>query len=213
MSPAKRPDCSSDSSLWAQAALILYGFLPTTGRWWRSSSTGFRLEMIWGWWCGIWKDGEPRNCLLAGLQPLHHRQRRGQGLRTRPHGGYRGGWWNAVPVVGAWIGSALGRVSEGWMPASRVPFLPIFLASVWLLTNCRVPVTRMGGPRSANPCRARTGFAFVTVCLWTDLPVRGVLLPDRVRRDYRDNYQVEIPTAWATPTKPTRPSSPRRSRS
>ncbi|MFO1458773.1 MAG: DUF5690 family protein [Verrucomicrobiota bacterium] len=195
VSPAKRARLLIGLVLWAQAALILYGFLPDNWKVVAIFLNGLPLGMIWGLVVWYLEGRRTSELLLAGLS-LSFIIASGvvKDFGRALMAGTVAGWWNAVPVVGAWIGSALGRVSEGWMPAfAGFHFLPIFLASVWLLNQLPRPSDADVAARvEREPMQGADRLAFVRQFAFglTFLCVAYFFLT--AYRDYRDNYQVEI---------------------
>ena len=71
--------------------------------------------------------------------------------------------WASVPVVGPWIASQMGQVSESWMPAAvGLHFLPLFFLSVWLLNQLPPPnKTDMAIKTARQPMDGRQRVSFV----------------------------------------------------
>lgn len=195
VTPAKRARLLVGLVLWAQAALILYGFLPDNWKVVAIFLNGLPLGMIWGLVVWYLEGRRTSELLLAGLS-LSFIIASGvvKDFGRALMAGTVAGWWNAVPLVGSGIGSALGRVSEGWMPAiAGFHFLPIFLGSVWLLNQLPRPSDADVAARvEREPMQGSDRLAFVRQFAFglTFLCVAYFFLT--AYRDYRDNYQVEI---------------------
>lgn len=195
VTPAKRARLLVGLVLWAQAALILYGFLPDNWKVVAIFLNGLPLGMIWGLVVWYLEGRRTSELLLAGLS-LSFIIASGvvKDFGRALMAGTVAGWWNAVPLVGSGIGSALGRVSEGWMPAiAGFHFLPIFLGSVWLLNQLPRPSDADVAARvEREPMHGSDRLAFVRQFAFglTFLCVAYFFLT--AYRDYRDNYQVEI---------------------
>lgn len=195
VTPAKRARLLVGLVLWAQAALILYGFLPDNWKVIAIFLNGLPLGMIWGLVVWYLEGRRTSELLLAGLS-LSFIIASGvvKDFGRALMAGTVAGWWNAVPLVGSGIGSALGRVSEGWMPAiAGFHFLPIFLGSVWLLNQLPRPSEADVAARvEREPMQGSDRLAFVRQFAFglTFLCVAYFFLT--AYRDYRDNYQVEI---------------------
>jgi hypothetical protein len=104
------------------------------------------------------------------------------------------------------IGSALGKVSEGWMPAvAGLHFLPIFFAAVWLLNQLPRPNSADIAARvGREPMKGADRMAFVRQfgLGLTLLCISYFFLT--AYRDFRDNYQVEIFDGLGYPYKTNR---------
>lgn len=195
VTPAKRARLLVGLVLWAQTALILYGFLPDNWKVIAIFLNGLPLGMIWGLVVWYLEGRRTSELLLAGLS-LSFIIASGvvKDFGRALMAGTVAGWWNAVPLVGSALGSALGRVSEGWMPAiAGFHFLPIFLGSVWLLNQLPRPSEADVAARvEREPMQGSDRLAFVRQFAFglTFLCVAYFFLT--AYRDYRDNYQVEI---------------------
>lgn len=103
-------------------------------------------------------------------------------------------WWGRVPLVGAAIGGWIGKVTEGWMPAiTGFHFLPLFIASVWVLTQLPRPnAADIAARVEREPMKGAERLAFVKQFAFglTFLIVAYFFLT--AYRDFRDNFQVEI---------------------
>ena len=103
-------------------------------------------------------------------------------------------WWREVPLIGSPIGSALGRVNEGWMPAiTGLHFLPLFLLAVWMLNRLPRPSDSDVAARSERKTMTaadRLAFVRQFALGMASLCIAYFFLT--AYRDFRDNYQVEI---------------------
>src|SRR5437016_9474650 len=103
-------------------------------------------------------------------------------------------WWSQVPWIGERMGSALGKVSESWMPASMgFHFLPLFLIAVWMLNQLPRPTESDIAARSER--QTMTGadrLAFLRQFMLGLVLLCVAYFFLTAYRDFRDNYQVEI---------------------
>lgn len=181
--------------LWAELALVVYGVVPDNLKAVAIFFNGLPLGMVWGLVVWYLEGRRTSELLLAGLSCSYIVS---SGMvkdfgRAMMEGGVAE-VWRRVPLLGAWIAPALGRVSEGWMPAvTGLHFLPVFLAAVWLLNRLPRPSasdiaarserkTMTGGERLAFFRQFALGL--VLLCL--------AYFFLTAYRDFRDNYQVEI---------------------
>lgn len=193
--PSRRAGLLVGLVVWAQGALVLYGFLPDDWKVVAIFLNGLPLGMIWGLVVWYLEGRRTSEILLAGLSlsfiiASGVVKDFGRALME----GVVAGWWQAVPLVGPPLGRLLGRVSEGWMPAvAGFHFLPVFLGSVWLLNQlprpsdadilARVEREPMGGAdRLAFIRQFALGLGFLCLAYFFLTAYR----------DFRDNYQVEI---------------------
>jgi len=195
VTPERRARLLIGLVLWAQAALVLYGFLPDSAKVVAIFLNGLPLGMIWGLVVWYLEGRRTSELLLAGLS-LSYIVASGvvKDFGRALMEGTVAGWWAAIPGLGPVLGRALGRVSEGWMPAvAGFHFLPVFLASVWLLNQLPRPsradiaarVERepmQGADRLAFVRQFAFGLAFLCIAYFFLTAYR----------DFRDNYQVEI---------------------
>lgn len=195
VTPGKRARLLIGLVVWAQVALVLYGVLPNDWKFIAIFLNGLPLGMIWGLVVWYLEGRRTSELLLAGLS-LSYILASGvvKDFGRALMAGSVSSVWNSIPLVGPWIGGALGRVSEGWMPAvAGFHFLPIFLGSVWLLNQLPRPNTADVIARvERKPMKGADRLAFVrqfAVGL-TFLCVAYFFLT--AYRDFRDNYQVEI---------------------
>jgi len=182
VTPAKRAKLLLLLIVWAQAALVLYGLLPDDWKFIAIFFNGLPLGMVWGLVVWYLEGRRTSELLLAGLS-LSFIIASGVVKdfgRALMEGGVAQ-WWHAVPVVGAAIGDAIGKVGEGWMPAiAGFHFLPVFLVSVWLLNQLPRPNTADVAERVGRQFAFGLGLMLVAYFFLT------------AYRDFRDNYQVEI---------------------
>ncbi len=195
VTPARRAGLLVGLVGWALAALVLYGLLPNNWKVVAIFLNGLPLGMIWGLVVWYLEGRRTSELLLAGLS-LSYILASGvvKDFGRALMAGTVAGWWSAVPVIGPAIGGALGKVSEGWMPAvAGFHFLPIFLGSVWLLNQLPRPSTAdvaarverepmQHADRLAFMRQFAVGLAFLCVAYFFLTAYR----------DFRDNYQVEI---------------------
>ncbi len=181
--------------LWAQAALMVYGWVPGD---WKVAAiffNGLPLGMIWGLVVWYLEGRRTSELLLAGLS-LSYIMASGVVKdfgRALMEGGVAS-WWESVPLAGPLIASKIGKVSEGWMPAvAGFHFLPLLIASVWMLNQLPRPnAADIEARTSRAPMLATDRMAFVK----RFAPGLGMLCLGyfflTAYRDFRDNYQVEI---------------------
>jgi hypothetical protein len=181
--------------LWAELALIAYGLVPNGWKVVPIFLNGLPLGMVWGLVVWYLEGRRTSDVLLVGLSCSFIVS---SGI-VKDFGrammeGTVATWWAHFPVVGSFIASHLGKVSEGWMPAiTGLHFLPMFLGSVWLLNQLPRPSARDEAERSKRvPMQGADRLAFVREFLFgmTMLCIAYLFLT--AYRDFRDNYQVEI---------------------
>ncbi|MEN9674777.1 MAG: hypothetical protein RIS76_673 [Verrucomicrobiota bacterium] len=195
VTPARRARLLIGLVVWAQAALVLYGFLPDNWKFIAIFLNGLPLGMIWGLVVWYLEGRRTSELLLAGLS-LSYILASGvvKDFGRALMAGTVGSWWTAIPIIGPLIGGALGKVSEGWMPAAAgFHFLPVFLVSVWLLNQLPRPSADDVEARvEREPMQGADRLAFVRQFAFglTFLCVAYFFLT--AYRDFRDNYQVEI---------------------
>ena len=156
---------------------------------------GLPLGMVWGLVVRYLEGRRTSELLLAGLSCSYIVSSgvvkdMGRAMLE----GTAAQWWQQVPLVGGTVAGALGRVSEGWMPAiTGLHFLPLFLISVWLLDQIPQPNAEDVAARAKRVSMGaeerlafakRFFFGLATVC------VSYFFLT--AYRDFRDNYQVEL---------------------
>jgi hypothetical protein len=181
--------------LWAELALVAFGLVPNGWKVFPIFLNGLPLGMVWGLVVWYLEGRRTSDVLLVGLSCSFIVS---SGIvkdvgRAMMEGAVAT-WWQQVPLIGPWIGSHLGKVSEGWMPAiTGLHFLPVFLGSVWLLNQLPRPNARDEEERSKRvPMKGSDRLAFVREFLFgmTMLCIAYLFLT--AYRDFRDNYQVEI---------------------
>src|SRR6266540_2835207 len=104
--------------VWAELALVAYGLVPNNLKVIAIFFNGLPLGMVWGLVVWYLEGRRTSELLLAGLSCSYIVS---SGIvkdigRAMMEGG-AAQWWRQVPLIGGPIGSALGRVNEGWMPA------------------------------------------------------------------------------------------------
>ncbi len=193
--PGKRAIALVGLIVWAQAALILYGLLPNNLKVIAIFLNGLPLGMVWGLVVWYLEGRRTSELLLAGLSCSYIIS---SGI-VKDIGravleGAAAGWWSHVPFIGAWIGSHLAKVSEGWMPAVvGFHFLPFFFLSVWLLNQLPGPTAGDVAERAARkPMLAADRLAFVKRFLFGMVTLCLGYFFLTAYRDFRDNYQVEV---------------------
>ena len=195
VTPAKRAVMLLGLVGFAQATLVLYGLLPGYGKVVAIFFNGLPLGMIWGLVVWYLEGRRTSELLLTGLS-LSFILASGvvKDFGRALMEGTVAGWWNHVPWIGNAVGSHLGKVSEGWMPAvAGFHFLPVFWGSVWLLNQLPRPNASDVAERAhREPMKGSDRMAFVRQFAFglTLLCVAYFFLT--AYRDFRDNYQVEI---------------------
>jgi len=160
--------------IWAQSALVLFAVAPSSWKILAILLNGLALGMIWGLVVRYLEGRRLSEVVLAGLSCSY--------------------------IVSSGVVKDIGRmwmdagVPDTWMPAvTGFCFLPLYLASVWLLNQVPNPsaadmASRTERPRMNGADRARFARQF-----WV-----GLLLLFTVYffltayRDFRDNYGIEI---------------------
>src|ERR1044071_4306115 len=141
VSPARRAVALVTLIAWAELALIAYGLVPNAFKVIAIFFNGLPLGMVWGLVVWYLEGRRTSELLLAGLSCSYIVS---SGIvKDIGRGMMEGGgaqWWTRVPLIGGAIASALGKVSEGWMPAiTGLHFLPLFLLAVWMLNQLPGP--------------------------------------------------------------------------
>src|SRR2546422_5696863 len=181
--------------VWAELALIAYGLVPNNLKVVAIFFNGLPLGMVWGLVVWYLEGRRTSELLLAGLSCSYIVS---SGVvkdvgRAMMEGG-ASDWWRQVPFVGAAVASALGKVSESWMPAvTGLHFLPLFLLAVWMLNQLPRPTESDVAARSER--QTMTGadrLAFVRQFLFGMVILCIAYFFLTAYRDFRDNYQVEI---------------------
>ncbi len=195
VSPARRAITLVLLIVWAELALIAYGLVPNRLKFVAIFFNGLPLGMVWGLVVWYLEGRRTSELLLAGLSCSYIVS---SGIvkdlgRAMMDGGVAV-WWSHVPLVGHFISSGLGKVSEGWMPATiGLHFLPVFLVAVWMLNQLPRPndadvtarskrQTMSGADRLAFIRQFLPGLALLCIAYFFLTAYR----------DFRDNYQVEI---------------------
>jgi hypothetical protein len=195
VSPGRRAATLVLLIAWAELALVVYGLVPNSLKTIAIFFNGLPLGMVWGLVVWYLEGRRTSELLLAGLSCSYIVS---SGMvkdigRAMMEGGVADAWRH-VPLVGGLVGSALGRVSEGWMPAvTGLHFLPLFLLAVWLLNRLPRPSESDVAARSERKTMTapeRLAFVRNFVLGLTLLCVSYFFLT--AYRDFRDNYQVEI---------------------
>ena len=195
VSPARRAVALVTLIAWAELALIAYGLVPNAFKVIAIFFNGLPLGMVWGLVVWYLEGRRTSELLLAGLSCSYIVS---SGIvkdlgRAMMEGGVAS-WWSQVPLVGARIGSALGKVSESWMPASvGFHFLPLFLIAVWMLNQLPRPSESDIAARSQRQTMSGTErLAFLRQFLPGLLLLCVAYFFLTAYRDFRDNYQVEL---------------------
>ncbi|MES2697145.1 MAG: DUF5690 family protein [Verrucomicrobiota bacterium] len=179
----------------AQAALVLYALLPGGWKIVAIFLNGLPLGMVWGLVVWYLEGRRTSELLLMGLS-LSFIVSSGAVKdfgRALMNGGIAE-TWRQLPLIGAPIGAALGRVNESWMPAvAGFHFLPVFLLAVWLLNQLPRPSAadiELRAARRPMPGADRLAFLRQFAFGLALLCVAYFFLT--AYRDFRDNYQVEL---------------------
>src|SRR5213083_2927085 len=114
---------------WAELALVAYGLVPNNLKVAAIFLNGLPLGMVWGLVVWYLEGRRTSKVLLAGLSCSYIvSSGMVKDLGRAMMEGDAAEWWRRVPLIGSPIGAALGRVSEGWMPAvTGLHFMPVFL--------------------------------------------------------------------------------------
>ncbi len=160
--------------IWAQSALVAFAVVPSSWKVLAILLNGLPLGMIWGLVVRYLEGRRLSELLLAGLSCSYI-------LAS-----------GVVKDVGrTWMDAG---VSDVWMPAvTGFCFLPLYLASVWLLNQIPTPsvadmTSRTERPRMNGADRARFVGQF-----WVGLLLLfAVYFFLTAYRDFRDNYGIEI---------------------
>ena len=181
--------------LWAEAALLLFAILPPSWRILPIFLNGLPLGMVWGLVVSYLEGRRTSELLLAGLSCSYIVS---SGM-VKDFGralveGAVADWWKAVPAIGPAMSRMMSSVSEAWMPAvAGLYFLPLFLASVWLLNQIPRPSTRDVEERvERKPMSGSERMAFVRQFALGIFLLCGAYFFLTAYRDFRDNYQVEL---------------------
>ncbi len=195
ISPARRASTLVVLILWAELALVAYGWVPNGWKIIPIFFNGLPLGMVWGLVVWYLEGRRTSDILLVGLSCSFIVSSGivkdvGRGMME----GSVANAWAVIPLVGPWIAGLLGHVSEGWMPAiTGLHFLPMFLASVWLLNQLPRPSAQDESERTRRvPMKGADRLAFVKEFLFGMVMLCIAYLFLTAYRDFRDNFQVEI---------------------
>lgn len=195
VTPARRAFALIFLVAWAELALLLFAVVPDNWKVVAIFLNGLPLGMVWGMVVWYLEGRRTSELLLAGLSCSYILSSGivkdfGRALMS----GTVAGWWGEVPLIGPLIGGALGRVSEEWMPAiTGLHFLPIFVASVWLLNQLPRPSAADVLSRVERaPMDGNDRMAFLRQFLFGLVLLCVAYLFLTAYRDFRDNYQVEL---------------------
>jgi hypothetical protein len=203
ITPARRARTLVILILWAELALVAYGLVPNGWKIVPIFLNGLPLGMVWGLVVWYLEGRRTSDVLLVGLSCSFIVSSGvvkdvGRGMME----GTVATAWSHVPGLGAWIAGLLGHVSEGWMPAvTGLHFLPMFLASVWLLNQLPRPSAQDESERTRRvPMKGADRLAFVKEFLFGMVMLCVAYLFLTAYRDFRDNFQVEILEDLGYPT-------------
>ncbi len=195
VSPARRAWMMVGLIAVAELSLLVYGLVPGSWKVVPIFFNGLPLGMVWGLVVWYLEGRRTSEILLAGLS-CSFIMSSGivKDFGSRLMSGDIAAQWESVPVVGGFIGDAMGSVSEGWMPfVVGLHFLPLFLLSVWMLS-------RLPGPSPADELErtrraqmyAGDRWKFVRQFAFGLGLLIAVYFVATAFRDYRDNFQVNI---------------------
>ena len=180
---------------WSELALVAFGLAPNNLKAIAIFLNGLPLGMVWGLVVWYLEGRRTSELLLAGLS-CSYIVSSGivKDVARAMMAGTVAEYWSHLPLIGKPIGSALGKVSESWMPAiTGLHFLPIFLLAVWALNQIPRPnqsdVAARGGRKpmdSSDRLAFLRQFFFGLVLLCISYCFLTAY------RDFRDNYQVEL---------------------
>jgi len=181
--------------VWAELALVLFGFLPANLKLIAIFLNGLSLGMVWGLVVWYLEGRRTSEVLLAGLSCSYIVSSGvvkdfGRALMA----GTVADWWAKVPLVGSTLTTWMRTVSEAWMPAlAALHFLPLFLLAVWALQQIPRPDEADVAARGERePMRRADRLAFLKqFALGLALLCVSYFFLTAYR-DFRDNYQVEI---------------------
>ncbi|MBI2926529.1 MAG: hypothetical protein HYY24_12610 [Verrucomicrobia bacterium] len=195
IAPARRAFALVVLVLWAELALVLFGWLPNDWKVVAIFLNGLPLGMVWGLVVWYLEGRRTSELLLAGLS-CSYIVSSGivKDLARALMSGELAGWWRSVPLLGGPVSTALGQVSENWMPAVMgLHFLPLFLLFVWLLNQLPRPSDADVAARvQREPMDRAKRWAFVRQFLFGLVLLCVAYFFLTAYRDFRDNYQVEI---------------------
>jgi Family of unknown function (DUF5690) len=161
--------------LWAQAALVGFGFAPDSFKVVAIFLNGLALGMVWGMVVGFLEGRRTSEYLLAGLSCSYIVSS------------------GAVKTVGQRLMGDFG-CSEAWMPAAVGGlFLPPFLAAVWFLNQMPPATVEDHEARTLRETMNRVHrWAFVRHFFWGLLLVLTTYFFLTAYRDFRDTFMVDI---------------------
>jgi hypothetical protein len=159
----------------AEAALLLFAIVPDNWKALALFLNGLPLGMVWGLVVAYLEGRRTSELLLAGLSCSFIVSS------------------GVVKDVGRYLMGAQG-VSESWMPfLTGLLFLPLFIASVWLLHQLPQPTEEDEAERVARPpLSAQARLAFVRQFLFGLGLLIAVYFFLTAYRDFRDNFAVEV---------------------
>lgn len=181
--------------VWAEFALLLFAALPGDAKIIGVFLNGLSLGMIWGLVVRYLEGRATSELLLAGLSAsLIVASGMVKDFGRALMSGSIAEAWARLPLIGAWIGGAIGQVGESWMPfVAGLHFLLPFVLFVWMLTQLPNPTGRDAlerKPRESMDGARRIAFLRE---YWQGLLLLIVAyLFLTAYRDYRDNFAVEI---------------------
>ena len=188
--------------VWAEAALVLFAGLPRDAKVIGLFLNGLSLGMVWGLIVRYLEGRVTSELLLAGLSAsfiVSSAAVKDFG-RALMSGGIAE-LWSSLPLVGAPVASALGRVSESWMPAiTGLHFLPPFLLFVWMLAQLPAQSRRDAEERRLRESMYAPRRREFWLAYWPGLVlVISAYLLLTAYRDFRDNFAVELFEALGYP--------------
>lgn len=195
INPAKRAWLMVCLIFVAEASLLVYGFVPGEWKVVPIFFNGLPLGMVWGLVVWYLEGRRTSEILLAGLSCSFIMSSgivKDFGIKLM--NGTIANQWESVPLIGSAIGGQIGEVNESWMPfIVGLHFLPLFLLSVWMLSQIpnpnqqdvteRAKRTQMDGSRRWDFIK-QFAFGLSMLCV--------VYLLVTVFRDFRDNFMVDI---------------------
>ena len=161
--------------LWAEAALVFFAILPRDLKVVAIFCNGLPLGMVWGLVVWYLEGRLTSELLLAGLACSYIVSS------------------GAVKDVGRYLMAAHG-VSEAAMPMlTGLLFLPLFLLSVWLLSQLPPPTAADQAARvERSTMDGASRLAFLRALLLGVMLLLVARLLTTAFRDYRDNYGIEL---------------------
>jgi len=170
--------------VWAEATLVAFALMPLDWKFVPLFLNGLSLGMVWGLVVWYLEGRKTSELLLAGLScsfiiASDMTKDFARALMSPPE-------W-ASPLLGS-------GVSEMWMPAvTGAIFLPVYLLSVWLLSQVPQPTADDQAARSVRETMDNAHrLAFVKHFLWGLVSLLITYFFLTAYRDYRDNFIVEL---------------------